>query len=133
MPPLFNAIRRDIRAALDSGLFEPPSSPMTDADLIKVEILRFADALLVAKMPEEPLEVDEVKLHPVDPLGDWARFAGHLLNGAWEAMRFQSLDLDHPFPGSMNRPGFARHLEAMHSGNDGGVHEREAIHGRLQG
>ncbi len=34
--------------------------------------------------------------------------------------------------GDMNRHGFCRHLEAIHSGTSGGVHERQAVHGRVQ-
>lgn len=76
--------RIEILAALDSGLFERPALALTDVDCIKIEILDFAHALLRGQMPAAALDVNEVKLHPGDPCGDWARLAEHVLNGAWE-------------------------------------------------
>ena len=34
---------------------------------------------------------------------------------------------------AMNRPGFSRHLQAVHYGNHGGGYELKAVHGRIQG
>ena len=34
-----------------------------------------------------------------------------------------------PIESGVNRPGFSRHLQALHYGNHGGVYERQAVFG----
>lgn len=86
---LHDAIRRDISARLDSGDYERPDPVINEADEIEGQILDRAAELLRSIVSPAPLNVDEVKLDPGDPLGLWVRFAA-LLDGAREALSSSS-------------------------------------------